>query len=239
MASLRWGLAFVLVLCGVSEAAFAQALESTRQKIINEIGNQVNFGPHELDIFARQELVILRGKVSSERDKDLVEQIARNQSGVTRVRNELKVVPGGLYEPPAALAARVRENLLASSGVRSLNLSVGVSGDTVRLSGEAANPQEKEAIEKIVLNTAGVKRVRNELSIAAPALADEAIARDIRAAFAANPEINERGLQVEVKNGVATVRGATNNHRETDRILSVALMVPGVKDIRSEIRQVN
>jgi|GEM_PF-1615589 len=233
----------MLVLWGINRPAWA-GFQSVRDAIIAELGAQPNFGAHDIDIYARAGFVRLSGKVSSAGDRELVESIARRQPGVTTVQNDLEVAPSKLYEPPSVLATRVRSNLLASQLPGGYNISLSVSGSKVKLSGQAATQQEKELIEQIVRGTSGVTEVVNELTlgpmgIASGRLADDIVAQKVREAWSADPRIDTHNLQVSVKDGIATIRGTTKNHRETDRILAVALMADGVRDIKSELRELD
>ncbi|RIL05988.1 MAG: hypothetical protein DCC75_11235, partial [Proteobacteria bacterium] len=57
------------------------------------------------------------------------------------------------------------------------------------------------------------------------------------AALNAHPEIDISGITVNTRNGVVTISGVRPSHRDRDRILSVALMVEGVREIESELRE--
>lgn len=115
----------------------------------------------------------LEGEVERESQRELATEIAASVDGVTAVNNELRVtgeqanlgdrISEGLSD--AALTAKVKSRLLASENTSGLAIDVDSSDDTVTLSGEVESETERELAVTIAANTAGVKDVRDNLSI--------------------------------------------------------------------------
>ena len=207
-----------------------------REGIIEAIETNKSFGAYDVTIDARRGIVTLDGNVSSDADREFVERAAWEQDGVTSVINNLQVKEDlkPAYDP--TLAQAVRNALAASPEIKTYSINIGTRGGVVTLSGEVGTLEEKRIIERVARSVPGVSELHNQLTLR-PGGSDAEVAAKIREALASDPQARSAGVQVEVNNGVATVRGKTHNHRETDRILSIVLMIPGVKDIRSDIEE--
>lgn len=221
---------------------------SNRQAILSEIESQPGFGPYEIEVYNRGDLVVLDGRVASERSRMLAERIAERRAG--RVVNNLVVDPAKAsayqargYERAVELAQSVRERVLARSDLGDYDLNVRVRGETAVLAGTVADAETREIIENVALSTPGIRTVSNQLDVkrigpVSPRVSvpDEILEQRVMSAFRQNPEIDTSGLTVTARDGVVTVQGMRPNHRDRDRILAQTLNVPGVKDIRNELR---
>jgi len=106
-------------------------------------------------------------------------------------------------------------------------------GEVVLLEGEVDSGRSKEQLIEAASSTSG-KRVRDELRIR-QAPSDTQIAENVRSALRSDcPQLASR-INVDVRGGVALLSGDLRNHREVDDLLATALMVEGVRDIKSDI----
>lgn len=113
------------------------------------------------------------------------------------------------------------------------NIKVTDLGDSVLLEGEVDSEGTRREMARVA-HAAASKPVRDELRVR-PAPSDSQIAERVRGALQQDyPQLANR-VQVEVRNGVAYLSGDLGNHREVDELLSTALMVEGVTDIKSDI----
>lgn len=64
---------------------------------------------------------------------------------------------------------------------------------------------------------------------------DQAIKDRVISAIRSDPDIQFKDVNVQVRNGVAEFSGTVQNHEQIDAMLSQALMVNGVRDIRSNV----
>ena len=120
-------------------------------------------------------------------------------------------------------------------GVRDARYSIKVTDfdDAILLEGEVDSDKTRQEMVRVA-HGAAAKPVRDELRIR-PALSDSRIAERVRGALQQDyPQLASR-VQVEVRNGVAYLSGNLGSHREVDELLSTALMVEGVTDIKSNI----
>jgi hyperosmotically inducible periplasmic protein len=117
---------------------------------------------------------------------------------------------------------------------RPYDIKVNVSGGRLTLNGTVASAVDIERLDRIARGIEGVKEVDNRLQAPAP-LSDEQLRAKILEALAREPEMDTSGVEISVKDGVAYFTGSVPNHRKIDRILATAVMVDGVKDIRSSV----
>ncbi|MCB1842365.1 MAG: BON domain-containing protein [Halioglobus sp.] len=124
--------------------------------------------------------VVLSGKVESDVDKELAQELALGVEGIDEVDNRLMVV--GKDEAMAAaketddsfaqkvddatLVAEVKIKLLASDEIDGLAINVDAQGSTITLSGKVDSSARKDLAGKIAGNVDGVKNVDNKLTVA-------------------------------------------------------------------------
>jgi len=118
-------------------------------------------------------VVTLRGTASSEAQRELTEEYAKDVEGVREVRNEMKVSPvaesagRGLGEviDDASITAQVKSELLTHRSTSAAKTKVTTRDGVVILSGEARNRAEKDLVTKLVRDIHGVKSVVNNMEV--------------------------------------------------------------------------
>jgi len=131
------------------------------------------------------------------------------------------------------------------------DISIDVRQGEVTLDGQVASLNASRLIEEAARSVPGVREVNNNLYINhswyVPAQAhltqrpepvkpsDSEISADVKNALQREANIDLAGLRIETKNGVVTIDGSRTSFRDIDRILSIALMVDGVEDIKSSM----
>lgn len=117
--------------------------------------------------------ITLTGKVESEVDKALAEELVANLDGVEGVDNQLSVVNDETMSDSdtlqtltdAKVETVVKTRLLFESEVAGTDIEVEVDKGTVTLTGEVESDAEKELAEAIAKNTSDVENVVNKLEI--------------------------------------------------------------------------
>jgi osmotically-inducible protein OsmY len=212
----------------------------------DRLSETAGLSTHDISIDERSRgEIVLRGTVSSDHDRNLIERIARDTQGVKNVRNELIVSPSSVSvregstvysNDGRAIVSEIMSNLASSPDVRNYNINAELVGDTVTLRGEVGNERERAAAENIALRTRGVSRVRNEIVVARPYIkSDLQITQDVRETLLRNTNTNLRNVDITTRDGVVTFRGSQSNRREIDRLVSIAQSVNGVRDVRVEL----
>lgn len=116
-------------------------------------------------------IVTLTGDASSQAQKELTEEYAKDIEGVKAVKNELKVSA----EPPArtvgeviddaSITAQVKSALLTHRSTSAIKTKVTTREGLVTVGGEAKNQAEKDLVTKLVNDVNGVKSVVNNMEV--------------------------------------------------------------------------
>jgi osmotically-inducible protein OsmY len=122
-------------------------------------------------VSASDGIVTLRGTASSNAQKELTEEYAKDVDGVKEVKNEIKVVPAA--EPPArtvgeaiddaSITAQVKATLLTHRSTSALKTKVSTRDGVVTLTGEARNRAEKDLVTKLASDVQGVRSLVNNM----------------------------------------------------------------------------
>lgn len=221
---------------------FAADSSTIRREIFEKVDEASDFGPYDLEIDARAGRVVLEGTVASQNSRQLLEQYAWASRGVSEVDNRVVVdrEKASQAKETAAqsrqLATAVRSGLQAREDLDTYNVNIRVSGARVVLEGTVSRAEDIAKIERSTLATPGVESVSNQITVArARGTGDLELAARVRSALASTPDLTADDLDISADNGIVTITGMREDHRVRDRILSIALNVDGVRDIRSKL----
>jgi osmotically-inducible protein OsmY len=116
-------------------------------------------------------IVTLTGEATSQAQKDLTTEYAKDVEGVKNVKNEMTVAVAktsrtvGQNIDDASITAQAKMMLLYHRSTSALNTSVTTKKGVVTLSGKAKNTAEKDRATKLVNDVNGVKSVKNLMTI--------------------------------------------------------------------------
>ena len=116
-------------------------------------------------------MVTLKGTASSQAQKELSEEYAKDIEGVKEVKNEMTVVAtpparsAGEVIDDASITAQVKSALLTHRSTSSIKTKVITRDGVVTLSGEAKNQAEKDLVTKLANDIHGVKSVVNNMEV--------------------------------------------------------------------------
>ena len=162
-----------------SESVHVEDLE-IRVAILEALSHSRELGGKSIDVKVDNRTVTLSGTVETPAQRNGAEQIARAVDGVAGVTNNLSVTnPQAMTEPPAAssppadlnadLAKRVEFELYRTDAFNTLTIQVAALEGAVTLSGTVRSRAEQLLAERVVQSVAGVKKVTNDLKVAAAA----------------------------------------------------------------------
>jgi hyperosmotically inducible protein len=125
------------------------------------------------DVSTKDGVVTLKGYVTSQAQKDLTTEYAKDVEGVKDVKNETAMskpskktseTMGGKIDD-ASITALVKMTLLYHRSTSALNTSVTTKKGMVTLTGKAGNAAEKDLAGKFSKDVKGVKSVKNQMTI--------------------------------------------------------------------------
>ena len=118
-------------------------------------------------------IVTLRGEATSQAQKDLTTEYAKDVEGVKDVKNEMTVSKTSKKTHPtmgekiddASITAQVKLTLLNHRSTSALNTTVATKHGVVTVGGKARNTAEKDLVARLVNDVKGVKSVKNRMTI--------------------------------------------------------------------------
>jgi osmotically-inducible protein OsmY len=124
------------------------------------------------EVNVKDGIVTLQGEATSQAQKDLATEYAKDVDGVKDVKNEMVVsVPSqktptvGAQIDDASITAQAKMTLLYHRSTSALKTSVTTNEGVVTLGGKAKNASERELAAKLVDDVNGVKSVKNLMTI--------------------------------------------------------------------------
>jgi hyperosmotically inducible protein len=122
-------------------------------------------------VSAKDGMVTLSGTASSQAQKELTEEYAKDIEGVKGVKSEMTVstaTPGrsvGEEIDDASITAQVKSALLTHRSTSAIKTKVTTRNGVIILSGEAKNQAEKDLVTKLASDIHGVKSVVNNMEV--------------------------------------------------------------------------
>ncbi|HWV99772.1 MAG TPA: BON domain-containing protein [Candidatus Acidoferrum sp.] len=125
------------------------------------------------DVNVKDGIVTLSGEASSQAQKDLTTEYAKDIDNVKGVKNEMTVAKlaakpdetTGEKIDDASITAQVKMSLLSHRSTSALKTTVGTTDGVVTLTGIAKNAAEKSLVTKLVTDINGVTSVINNMTI--------------------------------------------------------------------------
>ena len=158
-----------LELKGAPPTANSDAWLRDKVKVTLLFHRSVSAGNTEVDV--KDGIVTLRGNATSQAQKELTTEYARDVDGVKDVNNEMTVTKTsektrtvGEKIDDASITAQVKMTLLFHRSTSALNTKVETKLGVVTLSGKAKNAAEKNLVTKLVNDVTGVKSVKNQMT---------------------------------------------------------------------------
>jgi osmotically-inducible protein OsmY len=124
------------------------------------------------EVNVKEGIVTLQGQATSQAQKDLTTEYAKDVDGVKDVKNEMTVAKTskkGRAETEkiddASITAQVKMTLIYHRATSALDTSVTTKKGAVTLRGKAENAAEKDRATRLVNDVIGVKSVKNLMTI--------------------------------------------------------------------------
>ena len=130
------------------------------------------------DVNVTDGMVTLSGEASSQAQKELTTEYAKDVEGVKGVKNEMTIakIPGKPAETmgekidDASITAQVKSSLLLHRSTSAIKTKVQTTDGVVTISGIAKNAAEKSLVTKLATDINGVSSVINNMTIEAALL---------------------------------------------------------------------
>ena len=182
-------------------------------------------------------VVTLSGTVATYVEKVSAERAAKRVSGVRAVANDIEVRPiGSMKRTDTDIAQAVLRALEWDIAVPNERIKARVDNGWVTLDGEVALQFQRAAAENAVRRLSGVRGVTNQILLQVRPSVQPAEVKDrIEAAFRRSADIDARGIQVDAKDSMITLRGKVRTWAERDEAERAAWAAPGVLAVKDEL----
>lgn len=140
--------------------------------------------------------------------------------------------------PDSAIESAVKERLANDGRLKSKGIEVKVNNGTVTLSGTVETITEKALADHLVESTYGVKAVVNNLLVRPPISKDDEIRKAVEEALRTTPALEKQDVQVEVSQGVVTLRGSVDTLAQSLAAEHAAKKIRGVVDVVNMLKVV-
>ena len=182
-------------------------------------------------------VVTLTGTVATYAEKVSAERAAKRVSGVRAVANDIEVrLIGSMKRTDTDIAQAVLRAREWDIAVPHEKIKARVANGWVTLEGDVALQFQRAAAENALRHLSGVRGVTNQIRLQVRPLAQPAQVKDrIEAALWRSAEIDARGIQVDAKDSMITLRGKVRTWAERDEAERAAWGAPGVLAVKDEL----
>jgi hyperosmotically inducible protein len=140
----------------------------------------------------------------------------------------------------AWLTSKIKIALFADARVKGSEINVETSHGLVMIRGKVDSDEAKQAAEGITKGINGVKSVKNELQIVAPAKRewmndDASITIRVIAKIAKDYALSVAGIHAETNAGVVSLSGEVSSLMTSAQASWTVWQVPGVKSVKNDL----
>lgn len=234
------GLCIVFIGLSLAGPVYSEELS---ERVSNRL-EEVALGAHDLDISNWKGDVTIAGWVSSEKDRQAILEVVRGMKGVDKVIDSLNVSdtksPKIILDDKQLVEARIAEvstavenylHGIVLKGPYALQYELTEQG--ILIKGELPAGIEKQAMLYQVRRE--VSTPVNENILVRPWPGDVELTQRVRTQLSIKQGLDLKGISFSTLNGVVTLSGKRANHGEADQLAAAALMVEGVRDVKSEV----
>lgn len=189
-------------------------------------------------------IVTLTGVVADKEAKSIAEDTVSNLPGVVRVNNKITLDPALKEHSDAGIAWKIRYQLLVHANVSIADTKVDVQNGVVLLTGTAGSLAEKELVGVYAADISGVKSVKNEIVVLAPAadrktmaesIDDASITSQVKYALLTHKSTSALKTKVATTDGVVVISGVAANDAEKALVAKLASGIRGVKSVTNDM----
>jgi hyperosmotically inducible protein len=139
------------------------------------------------------------------------------------------------------LTAKTKIALFADPRIKGSEITVETSQGSVMIRGKVDSDAAKQAAEGIAKGIDGVKTVKNDLQVVAPAKReatddkDEAITARVNAQIAKDSYLKDAGIHAQTNAGVVSLSGEVSSLMTSAQASWTVWQVPGVKSVKNDL----
>jgi len=141
----------------------------------------------------------------------------------------------------AWLTAKAKIAMFADARVKGSEIAVESTQGAMMIRGKVDSDAAKQAAETIAKGIDGVKSVKNDLQVVAPAKReaiddkDEAITTRVKAQIDKDAHLKQSGIRTQTNAGVVSLSGEVSDLMTSAQASWTAWQVPGVKAVQNDL----
>lgn len=139
------------------------------------------------------------------------------------------------------LTSKTKIALFADARVKGSEITVETSQGLVMIRGKVDSEEAKQAAEGIAKGVDGVKSVKSELQVVAPAKReviddkDDAITARVNAQIAKEASLKDAGIHAQTNAGVVSLSGEVASLMTSAQASWTVWQIPGVKSVKNDL----
>lgn len=186
---------------------------------------------HLIDVNTDKSVVKLSGFADNLLARERAVEIAQSTKGVISVINNIKVRP--ISRSDEVIRRDVLEALENDQATELFDVDVKVDGGVVALSGNVDSYAEKELCAEVVKSIKGIRDIKNNIEVSLDEKrSDYEIETEIEGRLESDVRIDSRLIEVEVQNGVVTLKGTVGSAVEKQQA-EMDARISGVKSVEN------
>ena len=212
--------------------------EELRHQILNLLRESDQVNRLDISVHVKDGIVKLTGKVPSYQSKNAAESDVSRVVGVRGVENQLEVSSPGdpLISSDDRISFELKKAIYDEPDITPDLIQIKVNRGNVTLKGSVDRYWKKQKIEDLTLEIEGVGAILNELTIVpANSISDEIIAERIARALNEDMSIAVDSVDIEVENGIVTLRGVVPDSLAHARVTDIIKELDGVAQIHNKL----
>ncbi len=220
----------------------------TTSKVKTAFALSKNVSAFDINVDTNNGVVTLTGRVPSQETRRIAEEIARDTSGVTQVKNELTVDSSAKPNPEVAqlgtrvsdleLRTRLEDLYEKEPTLKDDKIKTDVRNGAVTLEGDVDSTDEKRTAESDAWHIGDVKDVKNNLRVRGQQEGEQPrdeLAKRVEFELYSSRAFDLQGIQVHSNQGVVVLQGQVRSNAERLLAGKLAQEVDGVKSVRNNL----
>jgi osmotically-inducible protein OsmY len=181
--------------------------------------------------------VWLSGEVASESVSEELEDIAINTDGVMTVENDIRVNPKLEKKPRRILLERLAKRIKSDPDLKNYDIDFLSEDSRVIVSGTVDSEEDLGKLVRVAREDEQIEEESHDyqFNVTVRSTPDVKILNSLEKILAKYPRDITKSIAVSVNDGLVTFSGNVSNHEHIDSILSKALMIEGVRKVKSNV----
>ena len=214
-------------------------MKESNEELQKDVQDAIKWEPllnaAEIGVIAQDGVITMTGTVDSYAKKLEAEDAAKSVKGVKAVivKLDIKFKSEWAREDDSQIASDIIEAAKWNWDIPEDKIKAKVENGWVTLDGEVEFYYQREAIEDLVENHAGITGVTNNITIEESE--DQVEKEDIKSALSRNWLIDDSNIEVHVSNHDVTLTGIVGSWYERDKATRIAWNALGVWSVDNQL----